>query len=62
VLWAVRHFYLVNHIEMLKKEIIINYYMEDFEYYGLVLTSESKNKLARWLYLHGYSPRRFLEI
>lgn len=41
---------------MLKKEIIINYYMEDFEYYGLVLTSESKNKLARWLYLHGYSP------
>lgn len=42
--------------EMLKKEILINNYMKDFEYYGLVLTSDSKNELARWLYLNGYSP------
>lgn len=30
--------------------------MEKFEYYGLFLTEESENKLAKWLYLHGYSP------
>ena len=28
--------------------------MEDFEYYGLFLTEESKAKLKEWLWLHGY--------
>lgn len=34
---------------MLKKEILINYYMKNFEYYGLFLTEESKTKLKAWL-------------
>lgn len=30
--------------------------MDDYEYYGLFLTQESKDKLAKWLFFNGYSP------
>lgn len=54
VLWAVRHFYLVNHKKCSRRKFLINNYMEDFEYYGLFLTEGSKTKLKEWLWLHGY--------
>ena len=54
VLGAVRHFYLVNHKKCSRRKFLINNYMEDFEYYGLFLTEESKTKLKEWLWLHGY--------
>lgn len=30
--------------------------MDDYEYYGLFLTQESKDKLAKWLFFNGYLP------
>lgn len=30
--------------------------MDDYEYYGLFLTQESKDKLAKQLFFNGYSP------
>ena len=54
VLWAVRHFYLVNHKKCSRRKFLTNNYMEDFEYYGLFLTEGSKTKLKEWLWLHGY--------
>lgn len=30
--------------------------MDDYRYYGLFLTQESKDKLAEWLFFNGYSP------
>lgn len=30
--------------------------MDDYRYYGLFLTQESKDKLAKWLFFNGYSP------
>ena len=34
--------------------------MDDYEYYGLFLTQESKDKLAKWLFFNGYPPENGL--